>query len=135
MPFILKTNPQDVVVGQEIEAEEKTMSNAVHIRVGDMVYIWFSGNQNDGGLKFMGTVLDCQPVLGNSNRRRIRCRLDAQATSPLSNADLHPWRDVRDNTPLSYLAKKLYRQAHNKICFVEDAAEDFLRRHFDNIVR
>jgi hypothetical protein len=48
----------------------------------------------------------------------------------LGRRELKPFRDLDDNQPQTEIARKLYRQATNKIAHVSDEAAAFLSTHF-----
>jgi len=48
----------------------------------------------------------------------------------LGRSELKPFRDLEDNQPQTEIARKLYRQATNKIARVSDAAAAFLLTYF-----
>jgi hypothetical protein len=60
----------------------------------------------------------------------IEVRPVAKARRSLGRRELKPFRDLKDNQPQTEIARKLYRQATNKIARVSDEAAAFLNTHF-----
>ena len=60
----------------------------------------------------------------------IKVRPVAKARRSLGRSELKPFRDRTDDRPQTEIARKLYRQATNKIAGVSDAAAAFLRTYF-----
>jgi len=50
-----------------------------------------------------------------------------------SRRELKPFRDRKDDRPQTEIARKLYRQATNKIAGVSDEAAAFLRTYFQAV--
>jgi len=60
----------------------------------------------------------------------IKVRPVAKARRSLGRRELKPFRDRTDDRPQTEIARKLYRQATNKIAGVSDEAAAFLRTYF-----
>ena len=98
------------------------------IRVHDEIFIFSSENQGGYGLCAKGVVTSVD--LGPGNRLTIEVRPVATARRNLGRRELKPFRDLDDNQPQTEIARKLYRQATNKIAHVSDEAAAFLSTHF-----
>jgi hypothetical protein len=57
----------------------------------------------------------------------LKVRPVAKARRNLGRRELKPFRDRKDDRPQTEIARKLYRQATNKIAGVSDEAAAFLR--------
>ena len=60
----------------------------------------------------------------------ITVRLTAKARRPLGRRELKPYRERVDDRPQTEIARKLYRQATNKIAGISEKAAEFLNGFF-----
>jgi hypothetical protein len=67
---------------------------------------------------------------GPGIRLRIKVRPVATARRALGRRELKPFRDLDDARPETEIARKLYRQATNKIAGISDEAAKFLSNYF-----
>jgi hypothetical protein len=128
MPFVVKS-----ALGPDAEANllsfnEKTMYRGKDIRVDDEIFVFSSENQGGQGLCAKGVVTSVEH--GPGIRVRIEVRLVAEARRSLGRRELKPFRDLTDDQPQTEIARKLYRQATNKIAGISDEAAAFLRTCF-----
>jgi hypothetical protein len=128
MAFVVKA-----ALGSDADAglyafTEKTMYGGKDIRVDDEIFVFASDHQGGRGLCAKGVVTSVDP--GPGIRVSIKVKPVAKARRSLGRAELKPFRDLVDDQPQIEIARKLYRQATNKIARVSDDAAAFLRTHF-----
>jgi hypothetical protein len=128
MAFVVKA-----ALGSEAGADlfsftEKTMYRGKEIRVDDEIFVFSSDHQGGQGLRARGVVTSVHH--GPGIRVSIKVRAVAKARRSLGRPELKPFRDRKDDRPQTEIARKLYRQATNKIAGVSDAAAAFLRTYF-----
>lgn len=63
---------------------------------------------------------------GIRNRVSIRVRRTGTAKRPLGRDELRPFRELSDARPQTEIARKLYRQATNKIAGISERAARYL---------
>lgn len=128
MAIIVKCNPPGATEDGVCTVEERVFYGA-RPEPGQTVYIWESETAGGHGLAMRGQIEDVHRLAGRQVQLRIR--IDADRTAqPFTVAILAPYRDVRDDGALSGLARKLYRNAHNKIALLTATEEDFLHGFF-----
>ncbi len=107
---------------------EKTMYGGKTIAIHDEIFIFDSDHHGGQGLFAKGVVTSVDH--GPGIRVSIKVRPLAKAKRKLGRSELKPYRDLDDGTPETEIARKLYRQATDKIAQVSDAAAAFLDKHF-----
>ncbi len=126
MPFIAKTAPISAHVGESIRIEERTMYGGREIASGAEVFLWASETQGGSGLWARGTVLEVEP--GNK-KPVVSVRIEDMANSGNFGIEqIAPHRNSSANTPIVGLARKLYKQAHNKVARITAEEADLLRQ-------
>lgn len=129
MPFIAKTAPIAAIVGETVRIEERPMYGGKDVDVGDSVFLWASEQQGGRGLWARGIVLSSDVV---ESKQRIAVRIDQVVTTRQFGLDqIAPHRDGAVETPIVGLARKLYKQAHNKIAGLSNAEADVLLQNFE----
>ncbi len=106
---------------------EKTMYGGKDIPVDDEIFIFASDHQGGQGLCAKGVVTSV--AHGPGIRMRIKVRPIAKAQRNLGRSELKPFRDLKDDRPQTEIARKLYRQATNKIAGISDEAAAFLGKY------
>jgi hypothetical protein len=126
--FRFKTDTlADVAEGQQIVIIEPAYYGGQAVAPGDEAFIWFSGSIQR--LAWSAEVMRVDTPVGR--RTRALVRLIARAgPDALGIVDLLPYRDVRDGTPLSELARKLYFFADDKVACLTPEEADLLRGYF-----
>jgi hypothetical protein len=116
---------------------QKIMYGGKAIRVGEEIFVFDSENEGGTGLIAMGVVTSVDHPEGpwKSKRRftprvSVGVRRTAVAQHALGRKDLKPYCDRDDSQPRTEIARKLYRQATNKIAGISGEAAAFLRTHF-----
>jgi hypothetical protein len=107
---------------------EKTMYGGKDIRADDEIFVFDSDHEGGQGLCARGFVTFV--ARGPGIRVNIRVRPVAKAKRNLGRLELKPFRDLQDDQPQTEIARKLYRQATNKIARVSDEAAAFLYTYF-----
>jgi hypothetical protein len=107
---------------------EKTMYSGKEIRVDDEIFVFDSDHHGGQGLCARGVVTSV--ARGPGIRVSIKVKPVARAKRNLGRQELKPFRDLDDGRPQTEIARKLYRQATNKIARVSDKAAAFLQKHF-----
>jgi hypothetical protein len=129
MPFVVKAAPVPDAGAESLSFDEKTMYRGKEIDVGDEVFVFASDHQGGQGLCARGVVTSA--ARGPGIRVSIEVRPTATSRRPLGRAELKPYRDVLDDSqPEAEIARKLYRQATNKIARVSDETAAFLATYF-----
>jgi hypothetical protein len=128
MAFVVKAAPGGRTGPAELSFDEKTMYGGKDIRADDEIFIFESDHHGGRGLCAKGTVTSV--ARGPGIRVSITVRPVAQAKRHLGRNELKPFRDLQDGRPQTEIARKLYRQATNKIARVSDEAAAFLNAHF-----
>jgi hypothetical protein len=128
MPFVVKAALGAQAGATSFSFDEKTMYRGKEIRAGDAIFVFDSDHQGGQGLCARGIVTAVAP--GPGICVRITVRSVAKARRSLGRRELKPFRDSYDDRPQTEIARKLYRQATNKIARVSDAAAAFLSTHF-----
>ena len=126
--FVVKSAPVLVSNGARWSFDEKTMYRGKAIRVGDPIFVFASDHQGGRGLVARGIVTAVSQ--GRGNRVAIGVRRTAIAQRPLGRSELAAFRERRDDSPQTEIARKLYRQATNKIAGITDQAARFIGTHF-----
>ncbi|MFQ1702423.1 hypothetical protein ACJ5NV_17700 [Loktanella agnita] len=127
MAFIAKISPVEMVVGQNIHIDERTMYGGNQIAVGERIYIWTSEHQGGRGLVAVGSVANLE-IIGS--RVAVDILVEAAVQRPFDLTEIAPFRDVADGSPVSELARMLYRQAHNKVAALDQPTTTLLEEHF-----
>jgi len=128
MPFIAKTAPVSADVGDTLMIAERPMYGGKDIGTGDSVFLWASERQGGRGLWARGIVSHVTP----GERISIEVRVDQLATAGHFGLDqIAPYRDSTSETPITGLARKLYKHSHNKIASITNAEANLLLRHFE----
>jgi hypothetical protein len=107
---------------------EKTMYGGKAISIHDEIFVFDSDHQGGDGLCAKGVVTSVEH--GPGIRVSIKVRPVARARRKLGRSELKPFRDLDDGKPQTEIARKLYRQATNKIAGISDEAAAFLRTRF-----
>jgi len=128
MPFVVKAALGSQVKAMKLSFNEKTMYRGKDICVSDEIFVFASDHQGGQGLCARGVVTSV--AHGPGTRVRIQVRFVAKARRSLGRGELKAFRDLEDGQPQTEIARKLYRQATNKIARVSDEAAVFLSRHF-----
>ena len=128
MPFVVKAALESGAEADSFSFHEKTMYRGKDIRVHDEIFVFFSENQGGQGLCARGVVTSV--AHGPGIRVSIEVRPVAKARRSLGRRELAPFRDRDDDGPQTEIARKLYRQATNKIARVSDEAGAFLSTYF-----
>jgi hypothetical protein len=125
MPFVVKAAPAPEA--GTLSFNEKTMYRGKEVRVHDEIFVFASDRQGGQGLSpAVVTSVDHGPGI----RVSIKVRRTAVARRNLGRRELKPFCDVHDHRPQTEIARKLYRQATNKIAGISDEAAKFLRTYF-----
>lgn len=128
MPFVVKAAPVTDAGATSYSFDEKTMYRGKTVRVDDEIFVFGSDHQGGRGLFARGVVTSVQPRPGI--RVKIRVRRTAVARRNLGRRELKPFCNLNDHRPQTEIARKLYRQATNKIAGISAAAARYLSRHF-----
>ena len=128
MPFVVKTALRSEARADSFSFNEKTMYRGKDIRVHHEIFIFSSENQ--GGQRLCARGVVTSVAHGPGIRVSIKVRPVAKARRSLGRRELAPFRDLDDHRPQTEIARKLYRQATNKIAGVSDEAGEFLSTYF-----
>lgn len=137
MPTTALNRPAAFVVKAEVQNPEadafsfrqKTMYRGKEIAVGDTIFIFASDHRGGQGLMGRGVVEEVER--GPGIWVRIEVRRTGQATRPLGRAHLKPFCELTDAQPQTEIARKLYRQATNKVAGISNEAAAFLAEFFE----
>lgn len=131
MPFAVKAALAAEVGTGPLTFAEKTLYGGKHVAVDDEVFVFWSDQQGGRGLCARGVVTSVEHGPGTRRTIVVRPVATATATRPLGRTELGPVREIDDDTqPEAEIARKLYRQATNKIIAVSEATAAFLRTYF-----
>lgn len=126
MAFILKCDPVSVQTGRRIILETIRFRDAKPTR-DDLVYVWFSETAGGAGLAAICTV----EAVSDDDPIDLAMQVTAGVPeTPLGVADLKVHRDLEDGSPISGLARKLYRHSLNKIAELDPAEAAYLAEHW-----
>ena len=128
MPFVVKAALGTEPKGRRISFTEKTMYGGKEIRARDEIFVFDSDHQGGQGLYARGLVTSVQR--GPGIRLTIEVRPVARARRNLGRSELKRFRDLDDGRPQTEIARKLYRQATNKIARISDKTAVFLNTYF-----
>ncbi len=128
MAYVVKAELAPDAAAGPMRFREKTMYRGKDIRPGDEVFVFASENQGGAGLCAKGLVTSVEH--GPGIRITIEVRPLAAVRQGLGRRELKPFCDLTDGRPQAEIARKLYRQATNKIAGVSDEAAGFLESHF-----
>lgn len=131
MAYVIKTNPchfDSAELGSNVEITERTFYGGHNICADDEAFVWLSETSGGSGLVWQARVASIDRGRPLTVSLCLTKRLTA---GPLGVEDLVPFRDSNDETPISELARKLYRHSHNKIAAIGPEASDFLRQRFE----
>jgi hypothetical protein len=126
MPFVVKAAPASEA--GTLSFNEKTMYRGKEVRVHGEIFVFASDHQGGQGLVARGVVTSVDH--GPGIRVSIKVRRTAVARRNLGRRELKPFCDGHDRRPQTEIARKLYRQATNKIAGISDEAAKFLRTYF-----
>lgn len=128
MPYIVKCDPLDLIVGQRVIVQAPAYAGASPA-AGDVVFLWFSGPTESAGLAGRGLI----EAVSDDHPMDLAIRVDAVApVIPLTIEDLRSSRDDIGGAPTAGLARKLYRHSLNKVARLENDEAESLERHFDS---
>ena len=128
MPYVVKAALPDGPSVPLLSFTEKVMYGGKKIQAGDEIFVFASDHQGGQGLCARGVVTS----VGHAPRRRwvIEVRITGTARGQLGRTELKPFRELVDGEPQTEIARKLYRQATNKIAGVSEPAANYLRSFF-----
>ncbi len=129
MPFILKTTPFAASPGDIFVVVENPMYGGGDIRRGDEAFVWFSETEGGNGLAWQCHVADVAPAANGAIAATV-CLSNEVSLNCLGKSELEPYRNVRDATPHSELARILYYHALNKVAALRHEDAEFLRQFF-----
>jgi hypothetical protein len=126
MPFVVKAAPAPEAGA--LSFNEKTMYRGKEVRVHDEIFVFASDHQGGQGLVARAVVTSVDH--GPGIRVSIKVLRTAAARRNLGRRELKPFCDGHDHRPQTEIARKLYRQATNKIAGISVEAAEFLRTYF-----
>jgi hypothetical protein len=128
MEFVAKAPPISQPDAKSYSFDEKTMYRGKDIRVHDQIFIFASDHMGGQGLVAKGVVTAVEH--GPGIRVRIKMKPTQAARRKLGRSELRPFCERQDEQPRTEPARKLYRQATNKIAGISDKAAEFLNTYF-----
>jgi hypothetical protein len=128
MQFVVKAAPISKPGTKSYSFNEKTMYRGKDIRVHDEIFVFASDHMGGQGLVAKGVVTAVDH--GPRTRVSIKVRRTDVARRNLGRRELKPFCDLDDAQPQTEIARKLYRQATNKIAGISDEAAKFLASYF-----
>ena len=97
--------------------------------IGERAFVWTPETKRGEGLARRGDIVNVHRT--HDGETLLTIRSDGRwVVAPLRMADLAPYRDVRDGSPLALLAEKLYYHTHEKIAALSAEEEAFLNARF-----
>ena len=126
MALIIKCVPEMATRGAILVVSEMPYENPT-VSLDDIAFVWFAETAGGSGLAMRGRIEAAERA---GERINLRIRVLDQSTRVLTKETLEPHRDVVSMDPLSGLARKLYRHAHNKIAELSDSEATFLEGFF-----
>ncbi|RYG87520.1 MAG: hypothetical protein EON59_07170 [Alphaproteobacteria bacterium] len=127
MAFIIKSDPQPLTVDQRVLVSVKRYE-AADPRSGDDVYFWHSETTGGSGLAARGVIT----AVSDEDPVDLAVTITAAApVSPIGVAALRSHRDVGDNSPITGLAKILYRHSLNKVARLSQDEAALLAGHWE----
>jgi hypothetical protein len=128
MPYVVKAALDPDARVKSYAFDEKTMWRGKNISAGEEIFIFSSDHMGGRGLCAKGVVTEARR--GPGIRVSIKVRHVAKGKKALGREELKPYRERSDSRPETKIARKLYRQATNKIAGISDRAAAFLGKHF-----
>ena len=128
MQFVVKAAPISKPGANSYRFSEKTMYRGKEIRVRDEIFVFASDHMGGRGLVAKGVVTAVDR--GPGTRVSIKVRRTDMVRHNLGRRELKPFCDLDDDQPQTEIARKLYRQATNKIAGISDEAAKFLNTYF-----
>jgi hypothetical protein len=128
MQFVVKAAPTSKPGANSYSFNEKTMYRGKEIRIHDKIFVFASDHMGGQGLVARGVVTAVDH--GPGTRVSIKVRRTDVARRSLGRGELKSFCDLDDDQPQTEIARKLYRQATNKIAGISDAAAKFLNTYF-----
>jgi hypothetical protein len=128
MQFVVKAAPQTADTTRSYSFDEKTMWHGKDVAAGDTIFVFASDHEGGNGLIARGVVTEV--TSGVRNRVRIRVKRTRTAKRPLGRSELRAYRELADERPQTEIARKLYRQATNKIAGISERAAKYLATFF-----
>ncbi len=127
MSYLIKAPPQRFEIGERPIFIERTFFDGETVSPGAEAFVWFTEAKGGAGLAFSGRVYSAASM-NEVHAKRYRVAVDIDhAAAGLTDADLEPYFEERTDAPISTLAFKLFRHAHDKICALTRAEATFLR--------
>jgi len=136
MTYAIKADVHDRRARTFEFAAHKSMYGGKHIREGDTVFVFASGNEGGQGLVARGIVTSAEAiprkpgVARQTPRVSLTIKRTALAKRRLGRSELKPFTDWDDGRPETEINFKFYRQATNKIIGISDKTAAFLMDHF-----
>ena len=131
MQFVVKAAPIPESGANTCSFSEKTMYRGKEIRVHDEIFVFASDHMGGQGLVARGVVTAVDH--GPGTRVSIEVRRTDVVRRNLGRRELKPFCDLDDDQPETEIARKLYRQATNKIAGISDEAARFLSTYFEHV--
>ena len=128
MKFVVKAAPVFKPGAKSFSFNEKTMYRGKEIRAHDEIFVFASDHMGGQGLVVRGVVTAVDR--GPGTRVSIKVRRTDVARRNLGRSELKPFCDLDDHQPQTEIARKLYRQATNKIAGISDEAAKLLNTYF-----
>ena len=128
MRFAVKAAPVSEPGANSYSFNEKTMYRGKEIRIHDEIFVFASDHQGGRGLVAKGVVTSVDH--GPGIRVSVTVRRTAVARRNLGRRELKPFCELDNQQPQTEIARKLYRQATNKIAGISDKAAEFLSTYF-----
>jgi hypothetical protein len=128
MAFVVKAALGGETADGLLSFDEKTMYQGRSVAAGDEIFVFDSETQGGSGLCLKGVVTEARR--GPGIRVAIVVRPVARARRRLGRAELKPFRELTEDRPEVELARRLYRQATNKIAKLSEPATAFLEAYF-----
>jgi hypothetical protein len=127
MTIVVKCDPPEPNSGDEIWVDQWAYKGASPV-LGEEVFVWTAEMSGGQGLEMSGLI---QSVERHGRNAALRIRvLQRNPARRLTISTLREHRNSLSSAPISTLAKKLYKEAHNKVAELDEEEARFLREHF-----
>ena len=135
MPFVIKAAVEDLGAETFVFEAQKVMYGGRDIAAGDEIFLFHSENAGGHGLFALGIVTSAERLprgdaIRTTPRFNVRIARTAIAKRAFGRREASPYRNLNDDQPQTELARRLYRQATDKIIAISAGAAAFLRTCF-----
>jgi hypothetical protein len=127
MSYMAKCDPICATVGSTLTLIVPSRYGGIPAGLGAEIFVYFAQDSGGAGLAWRGIVERISPT---KPEELVVRALEAIGECKMANEQLAPYRNLRDGSPISEIARKFYRHSHDKIVELSDEEAAYLRQYF-----